>query len=454
MPLQRFVKNNKSMEKKIIFLILLGIFFIIPVFAFGQYYNTGYYQPSYYDYGYNGYDGYSGYNYDNYGYNNYGYDYGYNNYDYNYGYDYGYNNYDYNYGYDYGYNTGYSSVAYPTYDYGYSYSPYSYNNYSYPYNYNNYSYDNYSYPYNYNNCSYNNGYTGYNQNYYYGTGYNYYPYNNCNNNNQNQCQSNSYQSCSGGNLYWYNSCGTIGSQISNCGTPYLTGNKRCSGSLVQSEKIDRGCSGNSCYSNTIWENGENCAASGRTCSNGTCSNYNDTSNLSVSCYIYPSYVSTGQEVVFYANLYGGSGNYSYSWSGDCSGSNRECRTTFQSSGSKTATVSVTSNSQMSSAVCSLNVGARDGWYSNSYLACYDNDLYWYDRYNNRTTKSQDCQSNLGCTYGSPYCSGNSVYRQKTCQNGQCVNNSCRTTSYTQTEFVESCGNSVACSAGHCYPWVY
>lgn len=437
------------MKKTIIFLILAGILLTIPFFAFGQYY-SGYSSPVYYDNGYNNYNyGYDNYNYD---YNNYGYDSGYNNYNYDYNnYNYGYNSY------DYGYNNGYNS-AYPTYDYSnynsYNYSPYSYDNYSYnqPYN-NNYSYNNYSYPY-YNDYSYNNGYSGYNYSNCYGNNYGYYSSNCYNNGNyQNQCQANSYKACSGNKLYWYNSCGSIGSLASDCGTSSTTGNKRCSGNWVQEEKLEKGCGGNSCYSNTVWNNVENCASNGRTCSNGSCTN---TSNLTVSCSIYPSSVNVGQEAVFSANVYGGSGNYSYSWSGECNGSSRECRKTFQSSGSKTATVNVTSNGYTTSAVCSLNVNERSGWYTNSYLSCFDNDLYWYDRYNNRISKYQDCQSGLSCSYQYPYCSGNNVYRQKTCQDGQCVGNTCRTTSTTQNEFVESCGYNQTCSSGHCYsyPIVY
>ncbi len=75
----------------------------------------------------------------------------------------------------------------------------------------------------------------------------------------------------------------------------------------------------------------------------------------LSCAATPSVINAGQQAVFSASASGGKGNFSYVWSGACSGSNQSCVTTVYGSGAQTATVTVTSGSQTKTTTCSVNV---------------------------------------------------------------------------------------------------
>ncbi len=77
--------------------------------------------------------------------------------------------------------------------------------------------------------------------------------------------------------------------------------------------------------------------------------------LQVSCHASPNPANVGQTVVFTANVSGGTGTYSYVWSGACSGSSSTCFRSFSSPGTYTATVTVTSGNQFQSASCSVTV---------------------------------------------------------------------------------------------------
>ena len=66
------------------------------------------------------------------------------------------------------------------------------------------------------------------------------------------CSPNSYSSCSNNDLYWYDSCGRQEGIRQDCGENSCSETKRfCGGSKIYKEIscYDRGCSGNSCYSN-------------------------------------------------------------------------------------------------------------------------------------------------------------------------------------------------------------
>ncbi len=80
-------------------------------------------------------------------------------------------------------------------------------------------------------------------------------------------------------------------------------------------------------------------------------------SLYVSCYASPNPANLNQTVTFYANVSGGTGVYSYSWSGACSGFSSTCSRSFSSPGTYTATLVVTSGSQTQSATCSVNVSS-------------------------------------------------------------------------------------------------
>ena len=79
-------------------------------------------------------------------------------------------------------------------------------------------------------------------------------------------------------------------------------------------------------------------------------------DLNVSCRAYPSQVEAGRSVTFYASVSGGRGYLRYSWTGDCVGSSRTCRTSFSQPGNYTVTVNVTSSKgQSGTATCSVEV---------------------------------------------------------------------------------------------------
>lgn len=99
-------------------------------------------------------------------------------------------------------------------------------------------------------------------------------------------------------------------------------------------------------------------------SSGTYASYNDCVNacqqiippLYVSCYASPNTVSTNQTVTFYSNISGGSGSYTYYWSGYASGNNSYAQTSFSSSGTYTANLAVyDSNGRSGSTSCSAYV---------------------------------------------------------------------------------------------------
>jgi len=77
--------------------------------------------------------------------------------------------------------------------------------------------------------------------------------------------------------------------------------------------------------------------------------------LQVTCTASPNPANVGQTVVFSANVSGGTGVYSYSWSGACSGFSSTCSRSFSFPGTYTATVTVTSGNQTQSASCSVTI---------------------------------------------------------------------------------------------------
>jgi hypothetical protein len=94
--------------------------------------------------------------------------------------------------------------------------------------------------------------------------------------------------------------------------------------------------------------------------------------LSVSCYADASSVQTGTSVRYNATVSGGTGNYSYSWTGSdgVSGSNNYVTQTYHSTGNKHAQVTVYSGNQSSTANCYVNVYENN--YNNLSGSCWVN----------------------------------------------------------------------------------
>jgi len=82
------------------------------------------------------------------------------------------------------------------------------------------------------------------------------------------------------------------------------------------------------------------------------------------------------------------------------------------------------------------------------LKCYNDDLYWYSRWNDRQEKYKDCGSD-STTSWEYYCSGNSVYRKRTKYERGCSSNKCYTNSKTEKEFVKDCSSNETCQSGKC-----
>ncbi len=85
--------------------------------------------------------------------------------------------------------------------------------------------------------------------------------------------------------------------------------------------------------------------------------YTDT--LSISCYASPNPAQTNQTVTFSSNVSGGSGNYSYYWSGATYGNNSYSQKSFSSYGNYTAYLTVNdSQNRSASTSCSVNVNEQ------------------------------------------------------------------------------------------------
>ena len=99
------------------------------------------------------------------------------------------------------------------------------------------------------------------------------------------------------------------------------------------------------------------SASSSSSSSSTCLRCPGAPSLSVSCVANPSSIQTGQSTTFTASPTGGTGSYTYSWTGTdaLSGSSSFVSKTYSTAGTKTATVTVISGTQTKTANCSVTV---------------------------------------------------------------------------------------------------
>ncbi len=84
---------------------------------------------------------------------------------------------------------------------------------------------------------------------------------------------------------------------------------------------------------------------------------NQNSTLQVNCTATPSSTSVGQSLTWQAVASGGTENYTYSWSGTdgLAGTSRQLMGSYATPGTKSATVSVISGNQQTSATCSTTI---------------------------------------------------------------------------------------------------
>jgi len=97
--------------------------------------------------------------------------------------------------------------------------------------------------------------------------------------------------------------------------------------------------------------------------------------LIISCNSNISNADINDDVTWRANASGGTGSYSYSWSGTngLSGNNRNVVWSYDTSGTKRGTVTVTSNGQSASASCSMSINQEDNYDDDDLdVSCYAN----------------------------------------------------------------------------------
>ncbi len=174
------------------------------------------------------------------------------------------------------------------------------------------------------------------------------------------------------------------------------------------------------------------SASGYYYNNGYYNNYpyNYSGTLTASCYALPSNPNINDQVTWYGTATGGSGNYTYSWSGTDGlyGNSATVYRTYSTLGTKTATLSVYSNGQTVTQTCTTNVG---GYYSgNSYNNYYGNSYGDYPTdYNNCYYNGSyyNCNNyNYNNSYYNGYNGYNNGYYNGTTYNNPPINQ----TSYT------------------------
>lgn len=78
-------------------------------------------------------------------------------------------------------------------------------------------------------------------------------------------------------------------------------------------------------------------------------------SLQASCYSSPNPASAGQQITFGSTISGGTGVYTFSWTGGCTGTGANCQTSFPSAGTYTANLSATSGTQTVPATCPVVV---------------------------------------------------------------------------------------------------
>jgi uncharacterized repeat protein (TIGR01451 family) len=246
----------------------------------------------------------------------------------------------------------------------------------------------------------------------------------------------------------------------------------------------------SCYNGNVWQNYKtwtcsnggtasaycsnkteyklkNTCSNSQTCSGGSC----EQNNLSVSCQANPNPAQVGQQVAFTAAAAGGSGIYTYSWTGACTGStSKNCYNSFSQTGNRSATITVASAGQTTSSTCSVDVS--QSCTPNASQRCVGSAVYWFDSCGQQGGLIRTCLQNQTCDNGncvnptitcssnsqcgtngyvdSPICQGNDVwqnYKTYTCNNAGTTSSSCSNT--TELKKKTDCTANQTCSNGSC-----
>jgi hypothetical protein len=127
--------------------------------------------------------------------------------------------------------------------------------------------------------------------------------------------------------------------------------------VITSTITSYGYNNNNNYNNLNYNNGYY-DSYGNFISYNTNYNYNNSYNtLGVTCYGNPSSLDTGERVRWYANAFGGNGDYNYTWTGSngLDSTSQNPSKTYSSTGQKQAVVTVESNGLYATQTCSVNV---------------------------------------------------------------------------------------------------
>src|SRR3989339_861164 len=168
------------------------------------------------------------------------------------------------------------------------------------------------------------------------------------------------------------------------------------------------------------------------------------------------------------NATGGTGTYTYSWTGSCTGSNSSCYTSYQAPGTYSANLTLTSGTKSKTFI--VYVIVNQACTSHASQACSGNSVYWYDSCGNKQEVAQTCTANQLCenaecknvvcntnancgTNGlidGLFCQNNNVfqnYKTFTCNNPGTTSSSCKNTITAQLQ--TTCLKNQLCENAEC-----
>ena len=195
---------------------------------------------------------------------------------------------------------------------------------------------------------------------------------------------------------------------SQCGTNGYTGSETCQGGNVWQNYTTYTCNNpgtasSTCTPSTVSQQKTVCGTN-QTCSGGTCTT-NSIPTLTANCSTSPSSVLVNNSVQFTPAPLGGTGVYTYQWSGACNGFSQNCYNSYTNAGTQTATLTVVSGTQTATANCSVAVNSptTNTYVFHSTYRCFGNGVYWFDSNGSRQDLYQACTGNQTCPTNSSVC---------------------------------------------------
>jgi len=280
------------------------------------------------------------------------------------------------------------------------------------------------------------------------------------------CASHSYYSCYSNDVYWFNSCNQTEEKKQECGPNSYSAwsSLFCMNNSVYKSRTcyNRGCSNNSCFSNSQVQyfKVSNCAVNSTSnWSTPYCKNNDQYVNRSVfekGCSNASCYINERNEVKLYRDC---GPNSCSNWGGSyCkNGKTIQNRTCYNRGCSNNSCFSISKFEEKVVKDCG---NTENGTYGSPY--CKNDDVY-----KNRTnlekgcsnsscylnsvleeTKAKECEINSTTDWGSKYCKGSKVYQNRTNYTKGCANSDCFTIEELQENLTADCGNH-PCNNGEC-----